>query len=67
MQKLVYSLEQMQELSRALNDLGIKGIEQAKIMVYAANIIDNPLKVIEGPMEGIEHGSDTSNGDEKGE
>jgi hypothetical protein len=65
MQKVVYSMEQMQELSRRLNQLSVTGIEQSKTVVYMATIIDSPLTVIEEPMEGIEFGNTETN--EKGE
>lgn len=46
--KVIYTMEQMQELSRYLNELTVKGLENCKLVALCAQIIDNPTKVEEG-------------------
>lgn len=48
MKKVIYTLEQMQELSRYLNELTVTGINNCKIIALCTQIIDNPTEIEEG-------------------
>ena len=65
MQKVVYTLEQMQELSRQLNTLTITGLEQSKKIVFMATIIDNPCEIIDIPNDELK--DSLEDGEAKGE
>lgn len=52
MKKLVYTMEQMQELVRNLNQLTVQGIDNCKLISLSTQIIDNPQETIEGDKEG---------------
>lgn len=41
-------MEQMQELSRYLNELTVTGIHNCKLIALCTQIIDNPTEVEEG-------------------
>ena len=46
--KVVYTMEQMQELSRYLNELTVTGINNCKLIALCTQIIDNPTEIEEG-------------------
>ena len=46
--KVVYTLEQIQELSRYLNELTVTGIHNCKLIALCTQIIDNPTEIEEG-------------------
>lgn len=50
--KLVYTMEQMQELIRNLNQLTVHGIDNCRLIALSTQIIDNPQETIEGDKEG---------------
>ncbi len=52
MKKLVYTMEQMQELVRNLNQLTVQGIDNCKLIALSTQIIDNPQETIEEDKEG---------------
>lgn len=46
--KVIYTMEQMQELSRYLNELTVKGLDNCKLIALCTQIIDNPTEIEEG-------------------
>ena len=46
--KVVYTMEQMQELSRCLNELTVKGLDNCKLIALCTQIIDNPTEIEKG-------------------
>jgi hypothetical protein len=46
LKKVVYSLEQMQNLSRLINALTVTGLDNFRIITAAASIIDDPIQEI---------------------
>ena len=50
--KVVYTLEQIQELSRYLNELTVTGLNNCKLIALCTQIIDNPTEVEEGDTDG---------------
>ena len=50
--KVIYTMEQMQELSRYLNELTVSGINNCKLIALCTQIIDNPTEVEEGDVDG---------------
>ena len=42
--KVVYTLEQIQELSRYLNELTVTGLNNCKLIALCTQIIDNPTE-----------------------
>lgn len=50
--KVIYTIEQMQELSKLLNGVTVKGLENCKLIALCAQIIDNPTEVEEGDTDG---------------
>ena len=45
--KVIYTMEQMQELSRCLDSLVVSGLNNCKLIGLCAQIIDNPTEVEE--------------------
>ena len=59
--KVVYTMEQMQELSRYLNELTVTGIHNCKLIALCTQIIDNPTEIEEGDTnECNEHNTETN-------
>lgn len=52
MKKVVYTLEQMQQLAGYLNALVVSGIDNCRLITLSTNIIDNPIETIEEEKEG---------------
>lgn len=50
--KVIYTMEQMQELSRYLNELTVSGINNCKLIALCTQIIDNPTEIEEGDKDG---------------
>ena len=51
MKKLIYTLEQMQELVSHLNQLTVQGIDNCKRIAICTQIVDNPIETEEGENE----------------
>ncbi len=60
MKKVVYTMEQIIDLSRLINGLTVTGLENCKLIAAAAHIIDTPLSI-------DENSDDGENGDEENE
>lgn len=45
--KVIYTMDQMQELVSHLNQLNIQGIDNCKRIAVCTQIIDNPIETIE--------------------
>lgn len=52
MEKVIYTMEQMRELSRYLNELTVTGIRNCQLVSLCTQIIDNPTEVEEGDKDG---------------
>jgi hypothetical protein len=50
--KVIYTMEQMKELSNLLNQLTVTGLNNCKIIALCTQIIDNPAEVEEGDKDG---------------
>ena len=50
--KVIYTMEQMQELSRCLDSLVVSGLNNCKLIALCTQIIDNPTEVEEGDTDG---------------
>ena len=50
--KVIYTMEQMQELSKCLDSLTVTGINNCKLIALCTQIIDNPAEVEEGDKDG---------------
>lgn len=46
--KVIYTMEQMQELSKILNEVTVKGLDNCKLIALCTQIIDNPTEIEEG-------------------
>ena len=53
MKKLVYTMEQMQQLAKFINELNVTGINNCKLIALCAQVIDSPTETIEEE-EGVE-------------
>lgn len=59
--KVIYTMEQMQELSRYLNELTVTGIHNCKLIALCTQIIDNPTEIEEGDTDECnEHNAETN-------
>lgn len=45
--KVIYTMEQMKELSRYLDGLTVQGLQNCNLISACTQIIDNPTEVIE--------------------
>ena len=47
MKKLVYTMEQVEQLARFINELTVTGINNCKLVALCTQVIDNPTETIE--------------------